>query len=137
MSTVTKQINQIEIPDLMEGEGWHPLSWNKKEITQLPPYPDTEELQKAYLELKSLPPLITSWEVEALKEKLAQAGEGKAFLLQGGDCAETFDACKSQNCEYAEGDASDEFYSGSRNGNTCDQAGANCRAVCQAAFQRF
>ena len=95
MSTATKQTNKIEIPDLMEGEGWHPLSWNQKEITQLPPYPDTEELQKAYKELKSLPPLITSWEIEALKEKLAQAGEGKAFLLQGGDCAETFDACKS------------------------------------------
>ena len=87
--------NKIEVSDILEGDGWHPLSWNKKEIAQLPPYPDTEALQKAYLELKSLPPLITSWEIEALKDKLALAAEGKSFLLQGGDCAETFDSCTS------------------------------------------
>ena len=93
MSTV--MANKIEVSDILEGDGWHPLSWNKKEIAQLPPYPDTEALQKAYLELKSLPPLITSWEIEALKDKLALAAEGKSFLLQGGDCAETFDSCTS------------------------------------------
>ncbi|MCC5941176.1 MAG: 3-deoxy-7-phosphoheptulonate synthase, partial [Balneolaceae bacterium] len=54
-----------------------------------------EELQSAFNELKSLPPLITSWEIEALKEKLADVAEGNAFLLQGGDCAETFNACTS------------------------------------------
>jgi 3-deoxy-7-phosphoheptulonate synthase len=95
MSTVTRMANKIEVSDILEGDGWHPLSWNKKEIAQLPPYPDTEALQKAYLELKSLPPLITSWEIEALKDKLALAAEGKSFLLQGGDCAETFDSCTS------------------------------------------
>ena len=71
------------------------MSWNEKEINQLPPYPDTATLQSAYDELRALPPLITSWEVEALKNKLAAVSEGKAFLLQGGDCAETFDACKA------------------------------------------
>lgn len=71
------------------------MSWNQFDIAQLPEYPDTEELRRAYYELKSLPPLITSWEIEALKEKLAQASMGKAFLIQGGDCAETFDSCNS------------------------------------------
>lgn len=95
MSTIAKRANKIEVPDLMEGQGWHPLSWNDKEIKQLPEYPNTEELQAAFEELKALPPLITSWEIEALKEKLAKVSDGKAFLLQGGDCAETFDACRS------------------------------------------
>jgi 3-deoxy-7-phosphoheptulonate synthase len=95
MSTKPVTANPIRIPEALEGEAWHPLSWNGKPIQQLPPYPDTEELQRVYNELRALPPLITSWEVEALKEKLALVSEGKSFLLQGGDCAETFDACKA------------------------------------------
>ena len=46
-------------------------------------------------ELARLPPLVTSWEVDALRDQLALAGEGKAFVLQGGDCAETFEDCRS------------------------------------------
>ncbi len=95
MSTSVKRANQIKSSTLFKDDGWNPLSWNSKEIEQLPEYPDTKELQAAYNELKSLPPLITSWEIEALKDKLAQAAEGKSFLLQGGDCAETFDSCNS------------------------------------------
>jgi 3-deoxy-7-phosphoheptulonate synthase len=95
MSTTPKIANPIEIPNQTKGEGWNPLSWNQKEIEQLPPYPDTQALQQAYRELSSLPPLITSWEIEALKTKLASVSEGKSFMLQGGDCAETFDACKA------------------------------------------
>src|SRR5690625_7662818 len=72
------------------------MTWNKKEITQLPLYPDTRELQKSYNELSKLPPLITSWEIETLKSKLADVAAGNAFLLQGGDCAETFDACRAR-----------------------------------------
>ncbi|MCC5912985.1 MAG: 3-deoxy-7-phosphoheptulonate synthase [Balneolaceae bacterium] len=93
MSIIAKSVNPIQIPSKLEGEEWYPLSWNDKKLEQLPAYPDTEQLQSAYNELRALPPLITSWEVEALKEKLASVSEGKAFLLQGGDCAETFDAC--------------------------------------------
>src|SRR5699024_1598980 len=48
-----------------------------------------------YKELHELPPLITSWEVRALKRKLADVSAGKGFLLQGGDCAESFADCKS------------------------------------------
>src|SRR5690625_5412417 len=76
MSTITKFANQIETPAVFENEEWHPLTWNKKEITQLPLYPDTRELQKSYNELSKLPPLITSWEIEALKAKLADVAAG-------------------------------------------------------------
>lgn len=74
---------------------WTPTSWRSFPISQLPPYPNDEALEYAFSRLRALPPLITSWEVEALKEKLAQVGEGKAFLLQGGDCAESFADCTS------------------------------------------
>lgn len=74
---------------------WSPTSWKDFPIKQLPPYPDEEELQKAYEELRKNPPLITSWEVEALKNKLANVAAGRSFLLQGGDCAESFAGCKS------------------------------------------
>ncbi|MFU8813500.1 MAG: class II 3-deoxy-7-phosphoheptulonate synthase [Balneolaceae bacterium] len=95
MSDTPKTVNPIRIPAAFNQDEWHPLSWNNKPIEQLPPYPDTEKLQQAYSELKDLPPLITSWEVEALKEKLAAVAAGKAFLLQGGDCAETFGGCRA------------------------------------------
>ena len=95
MGIKAKTENPIRISNVLDGEGWHPLSWNSKEIEQLPAYPDTEALQQAYNKLRSYPPLLTSWEIEALREKLASVSEGKAFLLQGGDCAETFDACKA------------------------------------------
>lgn len=72
---------------------WKPSSWQTRSAVQLPDYPDAARLQAVVDELAGLPPLVTSWEVEALKGKLAQAGRGEAFLLQGGDCAESFDDC--------------------------------------------
>lgn len=63
---------------------------------QQPEYPDPEALQKALDELAALPPLVTSWEIVALKEHFAQAAAGKCFVLQGGDCAERFADCNSQ-----------------------------------------
>src|SRR5690625_7513961 len=95
MSTITKFANQIETPAVFENEEWHPLTWNKKEITQLPLYPDTRELQESYKELSKLPPLINSWEIEALKAKLADVAAGDAFLLRGGDSTVTFKDCTS------------------------------------------
>jgi len=74
---------------------WSPLSWKNFPVKQLPTYPNQAELEQAYQQLSDNPPLITSWEVEALKKKLADVGAGKAFLLQGGDCAESFADCKS------------------------------------------
>ncbi|MBD3616555.1 MAG: 3-deoxy-7-phosphoheptulonate synthase class II [Gracilimonas sp.] len=76
-------------------KNWSPTSWKDKPVKQLPEYPNQDELEKSYQTLKSLPPLVTSWEIEALKSKLADVAAGKAFLLQGGDCAESFDATKA------------------------------------------
>ena len=69
---------------------WTPTSWLQKPVKQLPAYPDKAELDATFESLKAMPPLVTSWEIEKLKEKLAYVSDGKAFLLQGGDCAESF-----------------------------------------------
>ena len=74
---------------------WGPESWRERPALQLPQYPDPDELASALQELRGLPPLVTSWEVLALKQQLADAQEGKCFLLQGGDCAESFSDCSS------------------------------------------
>ncbi|MBV2209264.1 MAG: 3-deoxy-7-phosphoheptulonate synthase class II [Thermomonas sp.] len=76
--------------------GWTPSSWRSKPALQLPTYPDAEALAAAQDELRALPPLVTSREILSLKEQLAEAQEGKRFLLQGGDCAETFAECNSE-----------------------------------------
>src|SRR5206468_13058992 len=74
---------------------WSPSSWQAKPAVQLPAYPDPEALQSALAQLARLPPLVTSWEIENLKEQLAAVARGDRFLLQGGDCAESFDDCES------------------------------------------
>ncbi|HRC84900.1 MAG TPA: 3-deoxy-7-phosphoheptulonate synthase, partial [Thermoanaerobaculia bacterium] len=74
---------------------WSPDSWQGKPAAQQPSYRDLEALAAAVRRIGKLPPLVTSWEVESLKQQLGEAAQGKAFLLQGGDCAETFEACDS------------------------------------------
>ncbi len=76
---------------------WHPASWQTLTAAQQPSYPNQAELDRAVAELSRLPPLVTSWEVDALKAQIAAAQRGDAFVLQGGDCAETFDECTSEN----------------------------------------
>ena len=76
---------------------WHPASWQSREAAQQPNYTEREKLERAIQKLSSWPPLVTSWEVENLKELLAAAQRGEAFLLQGGDCAESFADCTSDN----------------------------------------
>jgi 3-deoxy-7-phosphoheptulonate synthase len=61
----------------------------------MPEYPDPAVRDRAVQELTKLPPLVTSWEVESLKSQLAEAAQGRRFLLQGGDCSESFDDCNS------------------------------------------
>ncbi|GIU77492.1 MAG: phospho-2-dehydro-3-deoxyheptonate aldolase [Bryobacteraceae bacterium] len=63
---------------------------------QQPEYPDPEALERVLDELAALPPLVTSWEIVALKEHFAQASAGRCFVLQGGDCAERFADCNSK-----------------------------------------
>lgn len=74
---------------------WSPLSWRAFPNAQTIHYDDEIRLAAALRKLASLPPLVTSWEVERLKRLLADAQEGKRFLLQGGDCAETLDDCRA------------------------------------------
>jgi len=69
---------------------WTPESWRKKEALHQPVYPDAEVLGHAEARLGQFPPLVFAGEARNLKAKLAQVAEGKAFLLQGGDCAESF-----------------------------------------------
>jgi len=76
---------------------WHPASWHGRPAAQQPVYADADALQRAVASLSRLPPLVVSWEVEALRAKLAQAQRGEHFLLQGGDCAESFEDCESDN----------------------------------------
>lgn len=73
---------------------WSPDSWQDKAADQQPVYADEEALKKALAALASLPPLVTSWEVESLKCQLAEASRGERFLLQGGDCSESFADCR-------------------------------------------
>src|SRR5688572_28768426 len=75
-------------------EPWSPESWRSKSIAQGIQYPDPAALRSAVELLRALPPLVTSWEIERLKAHLAAAQEGKRFVLQGGDCAETFADCR-------------------------------------------
>ena len=63
----------------------------------MPAYPDSDALDEAVKTLARLPPLVTSWEIEKLKKGLALAAKGDLFLLQGGDCAESFDDCDSDS----------------------------------------
>jgi len=74
-------------------EGWTPASWRGRPAKQQPAYPDAGVLADVQDELRALPPLVTSWEIMALKQQLAEAQEGRRFLLQGGDCAENFSDC--------------------------------------------
>ncbi len=75
--------------------GWTPESWRGFPAEQQPAYAEEALVADVVRQLTALPPLVTSWEVEALKSQLAQAAEGRAFLLQGGDCAESFADCTS------------------------------------------
>ena len=69
---------------------WNPQSWRALPIKQQPTYPDAAALARTEAELRVSPPLIFAGEARALKAALAQVARGEAFLLQGGDCAESF-----------------------------------------------
>ncbi|MCP4758818.1 MAG: 3-deoxy-7-phosphoheptulonate synthase class II [Planctomycetes bacterium] len=74
---------------------WTSESWKSKPVRHQPEYPDAKALAEATEELASFPPLVTSWEIEVLKQQLGEAATGHRFLLQGGDCAESFAECTS------------------------------------------
>lgn len=68
------------------------IEWPELPAHQQPPWPDSDELARAIAELRALPPLVFAGECDILLERLASASRGEAFVLMGGDCAETFEA---------------------------------------------
>jgi 3-deoxy-7-phosphoheptulonate synthase len=72
---------------------WSPDSWRQKSALQQPDYADPAELERVLADLRTLPPLVTSWEILRLRDQLAEAAEGRQFVLQAGDCAERFVDC--------------------------------------------
>ncbi len=71
-------------------EKWAPASWRSKPAKQLPAYPDELALKDAEKTMAQMPPLVFAGEARNLKKHLAEVAAGRAFLLQGGDCAESF-----------------------------------------------
>ncbi len=69
---------------------WTPSSWRNHPIVQQPAYTNPQQVQQVEQQLTQLPPLVFAGEIRALHQKLGDVAQGKAFLLQGGDCAETF-----------------------------------------------
>jgi 3-deoxy-7-phosphoheptulonate synthase len=78
-----------------DSTSWHPASWQSRKAAQQPVYDDPTALGRVVAELARLPPIVVSWEIENLRERLAAVQRGEGFLLQGGDCAESFAECES------------------------------------------
>ena len=71
-------------------KNWKINSWRKFPVKHIPEYQDKKELDQVLNKIKSFPPLVFAEETRHLKKQLAEVVDGKAFLLQGGDCAESF-----------------------------------------------
>ncbi len=76
-------------------QAWIPESWRNHVANQQPAYDNQDELRSVIDRLCQLPPLVTSWEIHSLRDKLIQAADGEAFVLQGGDCSESLDDCST------------------------------------------
>ena len=76
---------------------WQPNSWRNFPIKQVPEYPNASVLNEVEKMLEKRPPLVFAGEVQELRQKLGQVANGKAFLLQGGDCAESFAEYSANN----------------------------------------
>ena len=78
-------------------ETWTPTSWRAKPAKHMPAYPDAAALDATLATLRTRPPLVSAGEARELKARLADVAAGKAFLLQGGDCAESFEEFNTDN----------------------------------------
>ena len=116
-------------------ERWTPDSWRTKPVLQIPDYPDAKALADVEAQLATFPPLVFAGEARNLKKALARVAVGEAFLLQGGDCAESF-------AEHGANNIRDFFrvllqmavvmtYAGGAAGG---EGRPHCRTVRQAAF---
>jgi len=83
----------IKQPD--DASAWSPTSWRSRPAAQQAVYRDPAALERAVEALGRLPPIVVSWEIEALRRQIADAQRGERFLLQGGDCAESLADCES------------------------------------------
>ena len=71
-------------------KNWKVNSWRKYPVKHIPEYPDKKELDQVLDKIRTFPPLVFAGETRHLKQQLSEVVDGKAFLLQGGDCAESF-----------------------------------------------
>ncbi|KAG0503762.1 hypothetical protein HPP92_003834 [Vanilla planifolia] len=76
---------------------WTTDSWRSKKVLQMPVYPNEEELQSVLQTIENFPPIVFAGEARTLEERLGEAALGRAFLLQGGDCAESFKEFNANN----------------------------------------
>ncbi len=90
VTTVNHDASTNALPE--ENSGWAPSSWRSRPATQLPVWPDAEALEASRAELRALPPLVFAGEARTLESSLANVAQGRAFVLQAGDCAESFTA---------------------------------------------
>ena len=95
MNTAAKNRSVSPVQGVNPAPDWRPDSWQNFGASQQATYPDKATLDAALVKLASLPPLVTSWEILSLREQIAEAQQGRRFVLQGGDCAESFDEVTS------------------------------------------
>jgi 3-deoxy-7-phosphoheptulonate synthase len=82
----------------MESRGiWTPQSWQERQVKQQPTWPDAGALESSLKQVSSMPPLVFAGEARSLQAELAQVAAGNAFLLQAGDCAESFEEFSADN----------------------------------------
>ncbi|PIA16661.1 phospho-2-dehydro-3-deoxyheptonate aldolase [Coemansia reversa NRRL 1564] len=87
------------MPEHLSTTAWAPDSWKSKPIKQDVVYDDPKELEEVVSRVANLPPLVSQPEIDRLRAQLRDVAEGRAFLLQGGDCAESFDYCEPTKIE--------------------------------------
>lgn len=95
MSPTRNASSHANLQAVQDAAGWSPSSWQQRPAVQQPTYGDQVALDEALRTVSTLPPLVTSMEILGLKRQIADCAEGRRFLLQGGDCAESFGDCDS------------------------------------------
>ncbi|XP_054788892.1 phospho-2-dehydro-3-deoxyheptonate aldolase 1, chloroplastic-like [Prosopis cineraria] len=95
-TSVSSSATTTAPPNVGRGK-WSPDSWKSKKALQLPEYPNKEELESVLRTIEAFPPIVFAGEARSLEERLAEAAMGNAFLLQGGDCAESFKEFNANN----------------------------------------
>lgn len=98
VATPPAAASPVATPVTTPGSGkWSVSTWKTKKALQLPTYPDVKDLESVLGTIETFPPIVFAGEARHLEEKLAEAAMGRAFLLQGGDCAESFKEFNANN----------------------------------------